>query len=45
MIRTNWPNLGGRPKTKFETYGFPSGPKVIAVGKTSPDATMVSVQH
>src|SRR5207248_1304691 len=37
VILTISPRLGG-PNPQFETYRFPSGPKVIPVGRESPEA-------
>src|SRR5271169_2615064 len=39
VILTTCPSpIGGGPKPTFETYRFPSGPNVMAVGKDSPVA-------
>jgi hypothetical protein len=39
-IRTICPGPGPKPKIKVESYMSPSGPKVMAVGKVKPDATV-----
>src|ERR1700751_820939 len=42
VIFRTWPSpTGGGPKPTFETYKFPSGPKVMPVGKNRPVAMVV----
>src|ERR1022692_927369 len=43
-IFSTCPNpIGGGPNPKFETYRFPSGPKVMAVGSDSADVLPLAI--